>query len=133
MAKARAPGLRQSWHVLDPEQVMRELERVLAPSGHLHVVTPVCDPFPECPRDYRRFTLDGLKQLAGNVLEVVAEGWRTGPTATILVFLIEYVKLWLPWRVWRRAVHGAPGWLLFPLRYLWLRKRETSQESSRQV
>jgi hypothetical protein len=51
-------------------------------------------------------------------LEVIAEGWRTGPTATLLVFLLEYLKLLLPWRWWRAAAHGFFGWLLFPLRYL---------------
>jgi SAM-dependent methyltransferase len=108
-------------HVSDPHRVMREIERVLAPGGYVHLVTPFCHPFHEYPKDYRRFTLDGLKQLAGN-LEVVAEGWRTGPTATLLVFVIEYVKLLLPWRAWRVASHGVVGWLLFPLRYLdlWL-------------
>jgi hypothetical protein len=38
---------------------------------------------------------NGLKQVAGP-LEVVAEGWRTGPTATLLVVAIEYVKLLFP-------------------------------------
>jgi len=105
-------------HVREPDQVMRELSRVLAPGGHLHLVTPFCHPFHEYPRDYRRFTLDGLKQLAGSELEVVAEGWRTGPTATTLVSILEYVKLWLPWRAWRGFVHLVLGWLLFPFRYL---------------
>ena len=105
-------------HVRDPEQVLQELTRVLQPGGYLHLVTPFCHPFHEYPRDYRRFTLDGLKQLAGRELVVVAEGWRTGPTATMLVFLLEYVKLWLPWRAWRILSHGMLGWLLFPLRYL---------------
>ena len=105
-------------HVRCPERVMAEIERVLAPGGYAHLVTPFCHPFHEYPRDYRRFTLDGLKQLAGNRFEVIAEGWRTGPTATILVFTLEYVKLWLPWRAWRIAVHGVLGWLLFPFRYL---------------
>jgi SAM-dependent methyltransferase len=68
-------------HVRDPAQVMREIERVLAPGGYLHLVTPFCHPFHEYPKDFRRFTLDGLKELAGP-LEVVAEGWRTGPTAS---------------------------------------------------
>ena len=104
-------------HVRCPEQVMREIERVLAPGGYAHLVTPFCHPFHEYPRDYRRFTPDGLRQIAGG-LEVVAEGWRTGPTATLLVFLIEYAKLLLPWRWWRVAAHGVLGWLLFPLRYL---------------
>jgi len=105
-------------HVRCPESVMREIVRVLAPGGYAHLVTPFCHPFHEYPRDYRRFTLDGLKQLAGNSLEVVSDGWRTGPTATVLVFMLEYVKLWLPWRAWRGAVHIVLGWLLFPFRYL---------------
>jgi hypothetical protein len=69
------------------------------------------------PKDYRRFTIDGLRELAGG-LEVVAAGWRTGPTATVLVFTIEYVKLLFPWRPWRILAHGVLGWVLFPLRYL---------------
>src|SRR5436305_10904839 len=96
---------------------MREIERVLAPGGFLHLVTPFCHPFHEYPKDYRRFTLDGLKQLSGG-LEVVAEGWRTGPTATLLVIGIEWCKGLLPWRWWRGGMHFALGWLLFPLRYL---------------
>ena len=132
-------------HVRDPEQVMREMNRALAPGGLLHIVTPFCHPFHQYPRDYRRFTLDGLKELAGDELEVIAEGWRTGPTATVLVFTLEYFKLLIPWRPWRILVHGILGWLLFPLRYLdlwffrspqvanignhcfiWLRKRDGS-------
>jgi SAM-dependent methyltransferase len=105
-------------HVRHPEQVVREMARVLAPGGTIHVVTPFCHPFHEYPRDFRRFTLDGLKELAPPELEVVAEGWRTGPTATLLVFTLEYAKLLLPWRWWRIAAHGVLGWLLFPLRYL---------------
>jgi hypothetical protein len=66
---------------------------------------------------FRRFTPDGLEQLAGP-FQVVAEGWRSGPTATLLVFILEYVKLWLPWRPARAVAHGVLGWLLFPLRYL---------------
>ena len=104
-------------HVRDPVQVMREMQRILEPGGYLHVVTPFCHPFHEYPKDYRRFTPDGLKELAGG-MDVAAEGWRTGPTATLLVFLIEYVKLLFPWRAWRIAAHGVLGWLLFPLRYL---------------
>ncbi len=104
-------------HVRDPARVMREIERVLAPGGYAHVVAPFCHPFHEYPRDYRRFTPDGLRAMTGG-LETVAEGWRTGPTATLLVFILEYVKGLLPWRAWRVAAHGVLGWLLFPLRYL---------------
>jgi SAM-dependent methyltransferase len=108
-------------HVRDPARVMSEMRRVLAPDGYLHLVTPFCHPFHEYPKDYRRFTIDGLKELAGP-MTVVAEGWRTGPSATLLVTTIEFAKGLLPWRWWRAASHVGLGWLLFPLRYLdlWL-------------
>lgn len=108
-------------HVEHPELVVREIERVLAPGGYAHLVTPFCHPFHEYPRDYRRFTPDGLKLMAGH-LEVAAFGWRTGPTATMLVFILEYAKLLFPGKAWRMAAHGILGWTLFPLRYLdcWL-------------
>jgi SAM-dependent methyltransferase len=105
-------------HVRDPQRVMREIARVLAPGGHAHLVTPFCHPFHEYPKDYRRFTLDGLKELSGGSLEAVAEGWRTGPAATMLVFTLEFAKLLLPWHWWRVLAHGILGWVLFPLRYL---------------
>jgi SAM-dependent methyltransferase len=108
-------------HIRHPRQVMREVERVLAPGGYAHVVAPFCHPFQEYPKDYYRFTVEGLKEIRGG-MEVVAEGWRTGPTATLLVFVLEYSKLLAPWRAWRAAAHVLLGWLLFPLRYLdlWL-------------
>lgn len=104
-------------HVRQPDLVMNEIRRVLAPGGYVHLVTPFCHPFHEYPKDYRRFTIDGLKE-AGHSLEVIAEGWRTGPTATLILFTIEYVKLLLPWRAWRVISHGLLGWILFPFRYL---------------
>jgi SAM-dependent methyltransferase len=104
-------------HVKYPERVVREIERVLSPGGFAHLVVPFCHPFHEYPKDFHRFTPDGLRLMAGN-LEVVAEGWRTGPTATMLVFILEYVKLWFPWKAWRILAHGILGWLLFPFRYL---------------
>ena len=115
-------------HVPDADRVMREIERVLKPGGYAHVVTPFCHPFHEYPKDYRRFTPDGLCSMAGG-LETVATGWRTGPTATMLVFTLEYVKLLLPWRWWRVLSHGVLGWLLFPLRYLdlWLLRSPQAQ------
>jgi hypothetical protein len=45
-------------------------------------------------------------------MEVVAEGWRTGPTATLLVISIEFVKLLLPFWAWRASSHVIVGWIL---------------------
>jgi hypothetical protein len=96
---------------------MQGIERVLAPGGYAHIVVPFCHPLHEYPRDFRRFTPDGIRVISGG-LEVIEVGWRTGPTATLLVFLIEYVKAWLPWPAARALAHGFLGWALFPLRYL---------------
>jgi SAM-dependent methyltransferase len=104
-------------HVGNPDAAMREIERVLAPGGYAHLVVPFCHPYHQYPSDFRRFTPDGLQQMAGS-LEIAGAGWRTGPTATLLVFLLEYIKIWLPWRPARMLAHGVAGWLLFPLRYL---------------
>jgi len=93
-------------------------------------VTPFAHPFHEYPRDYRRFTLDGLRLLGEAAgLVAVKEGWRTGPTATLLVFVIEYAKLLGP-RWLRPVLHGAVGWLLFPLRYLdwWLLRHPAARQ-----
>jgi hypothetical protein len=96
---------------------MSEIARVLAPGGYARIVTPFCHPFHEYPQDFRRFTITGLKEISQG-LEVIDAGWRTGPTATLLLFIIEYAKLLVPWRPWRTAVHGILGWLLFPFRYI---------------
>lgn len=108
-------------HVRDPQRVACEMFRVLAPGGYLHIVTPFCHPFHEYPKDFRRFTIDGLRLMAGP-MEVVAAGWRTGPAATVLIVTIEFVKVLLPFRAWRAFAHFVCGWLFFPLRYLdfWL-------------
>ena len=103
-------------HVRDASAVMEEIRRVTSPGGYVHLVTPFCHPFHEYPRDYRRFTIDGLSELAQG-FEMVDSGWRTGPTATLLVVILEWLKMLLPWRWWRVFAHGFFGWLLFPLRY----------------
>jgi SAM-dependent methyltransferase len=104
-------------HAAQPGLLVAEIERTLARGGFAHLVTPFCHPFHEYPRDFRRFTIDGLRQFSGN-MELVKSGWRTGPTATMLVFVLEYVKIFLPWRPLRVLAHGVLGWLLFPFRYL---------------
>jgi SAM-dependent methyltransferase len=104
-------------HVEDPVAVMREITRTTQPGGYVHLVTPFCHPFHEYPRDFRRFTIDGLRQI-GKEMDLVKSGWRTGPSATLIVFVLEYVKTFLPSRWMRAIAHGVLGWMLFPLRYM---------------
>jgi hypothetical protein len=92
-------------------------------------VVPFCHPFHEYPRDFRRYTPDGLLQLCHD-FKIISTGWRSGPTATWLVFTLEYMKSWFkgPWL--RSGVHFVVGWILFPLRYLdafWYWKKTTQR------
>lgn len=82
-------------HVECPVDAVRECWRVLRPGGYLHIVVPFCHPFHEYPKDYQRWTLDGLAKLLSN-FEIINSGMRTGPTATLLTFLLEYVKVLSP-------------------------------------
>jgi len=92
---------------------MREIERVLAPGGYAHLVTPFCHPFHEYPEDFRRFTPDGLRLLAGS-LQVVAEAGEPGPPRPCWCSPWKYAKLLLPWRWWRVLAHGAFRVVAFP-------------------
>jgi SAM-dependent methyltransferase len=110
-------------HVRQPLNAVREFARVLRPGGLLHVVVPFCHPFHEYPRDYRRWTMDGLRELLSQ-FDIIDLGLRTGPTATLLTFMLEYVKLLNPPQL-RKVAYGIVGWLVWPFRYLdyWLLKR----------
>ena len=110
-------------HVHDPERAVSECLRVLRPGGFLHVVVPFCHPFHEYPKDYRRWTVDGLRGLL-RAYEVADIGIRTGPTATLLAVVLEYVKLVSP-KPLSRVSYAIFGWILWPLRHLdhWLNRR----------
>jgi SAM-dependent methyltransferase len=114
-------------HVRNPGDAIAECLRVLRPGGLLHVVVPFCHPFHGYPGDFQRWTLDGLKALLGD-FEIVNVGVRTGPTATLLVFLLEYAKVVSP-KPFRKLSYVLLGWILWPLRYLdvWLNRKPEAQ------
>jgi hypothetical protein len=56
--------------------------------------------------------------------EFIDVGVRAGPTATLISFFLEYLKL--PFAgVFGKTLYAAAGWALWPLRYLglWLNTR----------
>ena len=65
-------------HVPQPERLVRELARVLKPNGYLIISTGWCCPYHPEPKDFYRFSPDGLAYLlmqAGlKVVEIVPQG-----------------------------------------------------------
>ncbi len=112
-------------HVERPDEVARQMYRTLKPGGLLHAVVPFCHPYHAYPADFRRWTASGFAAwIAGFGFEVTASGVRTGPTATLLTFVLEYTKALFGAGTAGKAAYAAAGWLLFPLRYLdlWLNR-----------
>ncbi len=50
-------------HCHDPKQVLKEIHRVLKKSGKVIISTPFLYPYHPDPKDYFRYTRDGLKEL----------------------------------------------------------------------
>ena len=107
-------------HVRTPPIAVAECLRVLRPGGFLHVVVPFCHPFHEYPVDFRRWTTDGLKELLKDS-EIVSVGVRTGPTATLLTFFLEFVRTLSPGPL-KKPARALCAWVIWPFRYLdlWL-------------
>ena len=53
-------------HVENPEEVVPELYRVLKPGGHLILEVPFLQPEHKVPRDFQRYTKDGLIRLVSH-------------------------------------------------------------------
>lgn len=112
-------------HADQPSGVAGEILRVLKPGGIVHAVVPFCHPYHAYPSDHRRWTQPGFEAWwRRRGFEVMAAGVRTGPTATLLAFTLEYLKVLFGTGAAGKAAYALAGWLLFPLRYLdvWLNR-----------
>jgi SAM-dependent methyltransferase len=115
-------------HVPEPERVVAEMFRVLKPGGEAEIVAPFCHPYHAFPADYSRFSRERLEAMFSGFAHTEI-GIRTGPTVTMLTFLIYYLKIVLPVhggfpvrRAINRLICGGVGWAVWPLKYLdiWL-------------
>jgi SAM-dependent methyltransferase len=62
-------------HVANPAKAMQEVHRLLKKGGWLIVTTPFLVKIHYVPKDYWRFTKDGLRQLLLNYSEVMVKSW----------------------------------------------------------
>lgn len=85
-------------HMRDPKQIAREFRRALKPGGHLYLSTNFVLPYHPSPKDYYRWTADGLRELFSD-FEILEIGVRVGPTCAFTAVLQEWVSTALSFNI----------------------------------
>lgn len=80
-------------HIPDDEAVLREIHRVLAPGGTLHLSVPFVYPVHDAPHDYRRYTIHGLSHLLGRCGFTEVEVIRHGNSVTTALQMLNLAML----------------------------------------
>lgn len=84
-------------HVIEAEQVVAEIHRVLKPGGIVYADTPFMQPGHYAPYDFRRYTAIGHRTLFRR-FELIDEGMSIGPAASALWNLKTFVVSITPTR-----------------------------------
>ena len=108
-------------HLPRPWDAAGEMARVLRRGGVLYVEVPFLQGYHPTPRDFYRFTLEGLQELLG-AYERVESGVCAGPASALSwigrEFLAGVLSGFSANRPLRRAAMFIAGWLTFPVKYL---------------
>ncbi|MBU1728310.1 class I SAM-dependent methyltransferase [Patescibacteria group bacterium] len=81
-------------HVTQPEQVIKEIARVITPGGLVYTSVPFMDPYHASPDDYTRWTMSGVRTLFNDFeQQELAVGW--GPTSSLIAVLSHWLGLML--------------------------------------
>lgn len=81
-------------HVPKVEAAIKEIKRVVKPSGYIYITVPFMYPFHASPNDYKRWTLEGLKNDFDGFDEVYS-GMRGGPMGVLQGALMHIFALLL--------------------------------------
>jgi uncharacterized protein YbaR (Trm112 family) len=114
-------------HVRSGRRVLEEVHRVLKPRGSVLVDAPFVYTYHPAPRDYRRFTEEGLRaELQLHGFEVEKSGVAVGPASAMAAVSAEFLALLLSGRsasVYRLA-RLVTSLLAMPLKYadVWLER-----------
>ena len=96
-------------HLADPAGALNEAVRVLAPGGVLYLQTPFVIGYHDGPRDYWRFTRDGIERfLANGGLQVERVEESVGAGTAAYRIAVEFAAV-MAGSIWRRAYLPAKG------------------------
>ncbi|MCB1043484.1 MAG: methyltransferase domain-containing protein [Acidobacteria bacterium] len=106
-------------HVARPDQVIAEVYRVLKPGGSCFFTVPFLFPYHGHPRDYRRWSPDGIRQ-DFDKFSSLSCGIHAGPCSAMVNLLTEQVYVMSGCRFPRgyTAIKGLATCVLFPLKFL---------------
>lgn len=79
-------------HVLEPEQVIAEMHRVLKPGGTCYVMMPFMFGFHAAPSDFQRFTHKGLLHRM-RAFDTVRLKVVSGPASALTCVLVEWLAI----------------------------------------
>lgn len=106
-------------HVSDPSGVARELTRVLKPGGSAYVGVPFVFPLHPSPKDYARWSVDGLESLLPGCVSS-RSGVSIGPTSGLLTVFADWLALIFSFGVQpvRSGLRYLFMLMLFPFKFL---------------
>lgn len=108
-------------HVESPWAAMKEMARVLKPNGKLYLQLPFIIGFHPCPKDFWRFTNEGIVQLAVDSGFLVTETGNTVGSATgFYRVAVEFfsIIISIPLPKLYRPLKACFSLLLYPIKWL---------------
>lgn len=104
-------------HLPDPWKSAREIERITKPGGLVYVDAPFMQGYHADPKDYWRFTCDGLRELFAG-FEEVESGVHIGPASGLCWVFVAFCQGLAKTESVRRWMFRLGRVLAFPWKYL---------------
>jgi len=117
-------------HVPNLRATLGEIDRALRPGGQVYHEVPFIQGYHGSPGDFRRFTVQGIAELAPDY-QIVEQGVAVGPSSALGWLFSEWLALLFSFGNDRLHKLGRRvfGWLLSPVKHLdrWLESRPQAE------